>query len=435
MKKFVMVWLGQLTSVLGTNMARLALTIWAFQETGQATALALVSFFSFIPNLIFTPIAGALSDRWNRKVTMMLSDLAAAGVNLIVLLVFLAGDLEIWHLYLAAAAVGIFESFQFPAYSAAVSVMLPKEQYTRGNAMLSLVNRASNIAAPVLAGLLIALIGIGGVLIVDIMTSIFALLMLAITRIPQPPEAPGKVNSSIWRDSAFGFTYIFSRPGLLGVQLAFTALNLVTTVTLVLTAPLILARTQSHAMSLATVQSFLGAGGLVSALLLSVWGGPSRKIRSVLVSIALVGLLGISSMGLGRTLIIWSFAAFWTTFFFAFADAANQSIWQAKVPQHMQGRVFSARRFIAQITAPIAMQLAGPLADRVMEPAMMEGGTLAPIFGGLVGTGPGAGIGLIFFMAGILTTGIGVSSYAFTAIREVETSVSDHDPNIDSKSS
>lgn len=426
MRQFVAVWVGQLISIVGTNMARFALTIWAFQVTGQATALALVSFFAFIPNLLFTPIAGALADRWNRKLTMMISDLAASAVNAMVLALFMLGNLQIWHLF-AAAAAGIFESFQFPAYSAAVSVMLPKEQYTRGNAMLSLVTRASNIAAPVLAGVLIALVGIGGVLLVDICTSIVALGLLAMTRIPETAAGAESKASSIWRDAVYGFRYIASRPGLLGLQLSFAVLNLITTITLVLTAPMILARTQNDSVALGTVQSFLGVGGLVSALVLAAWGGPKRRIYAILISIALVGLLGIMPMGLGQSLAVWTMAAFWTTFFFAIADAANQSIWQSKVPPHIQGRVFSARRFLAQITAPLAMQLAGPLADRVLEPAMAEGGRLARAFGGLVGTGPGAGMGLLFVMAGVLTTGIAVAGYLVPLVRNVETGLSDHD--------
>ena len=138
-------------------MSRFALTIWAWEITGQATALALVAVFSFGPAVIMSPVAGALVDRLPRKLMIVLSDLAAGMATVVILLLYTTGNLQIWHLYVAGAFTGTFESFQFPAFSAAISTMLPKSQYGRANGMLSLTGPGTGM------GLLMALTGIAGI--------------------------------------------------------------------------------------------------------------------------------------------------------------------------------------------------------------------------------------------------------------------------------
>ena len=151
MVAFSIIWVGQFVSLIGTGMTRFALTIFAWQLTGEVTALALMGFFAFGPTVLLSPFAGAIVDRASRKLVMMLSDLAAGTMTIFILGLFLADRLEIWHLYVAGAVSGAFESFQFPAYSAAVSTMLPKAQYTRANGLMSLVENASFVISPILA--------------------------------------------------------------------------------------------------------------------------------------------------------------------------------------------------------------------------------------------------------------------------------------------
>ncbi|MCB0020136.1 MAG: MFS transporter, partial [Anaerolineales bacterium] len=152
MRGFVVLWLGQLVSLLGTAMSRFALTIWAYETTGSVTALALVGFFSFGPTVLLSPIAGALVDRWDRKKIMIATDLVAGLMSTTILLLLYTDNLALWHLYVAGAITGAFESFQFPAFSAAITMMVPKEQYARASGMQSLADAATQIAAPLLAG-------------------------------------------------------------------------------------------------------------------------------------------------------------------------------------------------------------------------------------------------------------------------------------------
>lgn len=429
MRGFTIVWIGQLISLLGTGMTRFALTIWAWQVTGEATALALVGFFTFAPTVLMSPVAGALVDRWNRKLVMMLSDLAAGVSTAVVLILHAGGVLEIWHLYLMGAFTGVFQAFQFPAYSAAVTLMISKEQYGRANGMIGLAGSASNIIAPILAGILIGTIGITGIMTFDVFTFIVAILALLLVHIPQPlPSKEGReVKTSLWRDSLYGFKYIYERPSLLGLLLVFLAVNLTLSISFTLLAPMILTRTSNNSMVLGAVQSAFGVGGVVGGLIMSAWGGPRRRINGVLIGMALQFVFGQTLMGLGRGPYVWAAAAFSTLFLLPIVNGCSQAIWQAKVPPAVQGRVFATRRLIAQISNPVGTVLAGPLADYVFGPAMMPGGILTPVFGWLVGAGTGAGMSLMFVMTGALGTIVSIGAYAFRTIRNVEDILPDHD--------
>ncbi len=424
-----MIWLGQLVSLLGSGMTTFAVSIWAWEETGQATALALAMFFGFGPQVLLSPLAGAVVDRYNRKLVMILSDLAAGVSTIVLLTLFLSERLEIWHLYAANAFAGAFGSFQFPAYSAAVSVMIPKDHYGRANGMIGLAGSASGILAPVLAGALIGWIGIGGVMTIDIITFVFAIAMLLIVFIPQPEvSAEGlQARGSLWSESLFGFKYIFSRPSLLGLQLVFFFINFTAMLGFTVMAPMVLARSGSNAFALSYTQSITAVGGVAGGLTMSFWGGPRRRVNGVLGGMILISLLGSIPTGIGRSVAWWAAGGFIVGFILPILNGSNQAIWQAKVKPDIQGRVFAVRRLIAQIAAPVSMLSAGPLADYIFEPAMAEGGAWTGTFGWLVGTGPGAGMGLMFLMVGFLGALIGLGGYAFPKIRYVEDIMPDHD--------
>jgi len=426
---FSIVWLGQLVSMSGSGMTRFALTIWVWQETGEATALAVVAIFSFAPAIFFSPIAGVIVDRVSRKRVMIASDLAAGLSTVALLVLFSTGHLEIWHLWAAGFFASAFESFQFPAYSAAITTMVEKKHYTRANAMLGTVHSASMIIAPASAGALLGFIGINGIMTIDIVTFIFAIGMLLLVIIPNPAEtAVGRASrGSLLQESAFGFRYIFSNRSLLGLLLIFLAINLTFTLAMVLLAPMILARTVDNEAILATTMMMFGVGAVVGAVIVTAWGGFKRRIHGVLLGIALASLFGQVVIGVGRSIRVWAVGAFLAMFFLPLVNGSSQAIWQAKVSPDIQGKVFATRRLIAQISAPVAMILGGRLADVVFEPAMTSGGTFAQFFQPLVGSGPGAGMGLLFVFSGIFGAVAALSGYLIPAVRQIETRLPDYD--------
>ncbi|RPI85640.1 MAG: MFS transporter [Chloroflexi bacterium] len=427
---FTLVWAGQVVSVLASTMTQFALTIWVFQETGSATALGIVNTTFLIPFLVLSPIAGVMVDRYNRKLMMMVSDLFAVLSTVGLLILHAAGVLEIWHIYVASAINGLGNTFQWPAYSAAISTMVPKEKYSQANGMMSLIESGPAVLAPLLAGALLPVIQLTGILAIDVITFFLAIAALLVVHVPQPVRTlEGQAGSgNIIKEGAYGFRYIFARRGLLGLLIFFIFLNFVIGLGWPLIAPMILLRTDGSSTSLGAVQSAGAVGAVIGGLLISLWGGFRRRMKSIFLGEALTGLFCLVLFGLSRSLPAWILAMAAGAIFPVFTNGASQAIWQAKVAPDVQGRVFSARRMIAWSMGPITPVLAGALGDYVAEPAMQSGGWLASIFGPLFGTNPGSGMALIIFIAGILYIGIDlVVFFFFPVVRDLEDHLPDHD--------
>lgn len=425
---FSLIWIGQLVSVLASSMTVFGLTIWMYQQTQSATAMGLVQVCFITPFVLMSPFAGVLVDRHDRRLMMMVSDLAAGLGTTFVLVLFSLGQLEPWHLYLAAALNGVGNAFQWPAYSAAISTMVPKAHYGRANGMMTLVETGPAVLAPLLAGALLPLIGLAGVMLIDILGLTLALGTLLLVHIPQPrrTQEGAAARGNLWQESLFGFKYILARPGLLGLQAILFFGNFFSSIAFTLLPPMILARTAQDSLSLGTVESAGAMGGLLGAIAMSAWSGFSRKVHGVLLGWMLASIAS-ACLGLGQMLPVWAAAMAITVLHTPLIHTSNQAIWQSKVPPELQGRVFSARRMIALLTTPIAPIVAGTLADLVLEPAMRTHNAFSSIFGAWVGTGPGAGMALLIVFCGIGGALAGLSGYWIPAIRNVETILPDHD--------
>jgi MFS family permease len=430
MSGFTIVWAGQLISVLASSMTQFALTIWAYQETGSATALGIINTAFIVPFLLLSPIAGVMVDRYNRKLMMMVSDLTAILSTAGILALQLFGALEIWHLYIAAIINGLGNTFQWPAYSAAISTMVPKENYSRANGMMSLVESGPAVLAPIFAGLLLPIITLTGILVIDVVTFFIAILALTLIHIPQPEKTvEGQAGSgSIFQEALYGFKYIFARRGLLGLLTFFIVLNFVIGLSGPLFSPFILERTNQSSELLGVVTSANAIGAVIGGLLIGLWGGFRKRMNSIFLGEALTGLFLLVVFGLGRSLPVWIIAVVVGGIFPIFTNGASQAIWQSKVAPDVQGRVFSARRMIAWSVGPITPILAGLLADYVTEPMMLGDTRLADTFGWMVGTTSGSGMALQLVLTGILYIAVAGFTYAFVPhIRNLEDELPDHD--------
>lgn len=427
---FSLVWVGQLISVLASGISAFAMTIWMYKQTQSATAMAFVQVAYITPFLLITPIAGVMVDRYSRKLMMMISDIMGGIALTALFLLFRSGDLQFWHVYITTAFAGIGAAFQWPAYSAAISTMIPKEQYGRANGMMGLMETGPGVVAPLLAGALIPFLGIDGLLLIDAITYGVAILALAVVFIPDPvASAEGDSARGNWlSEAAFGFRYIFQRPSLLGLQLVFFAGNLFSGISGALIAPMILARTNQNALALASVNSTASIAMVVGGVIISAWGGLKRRVHGVLLGWILDSLGAMFLFGLGRGLEVWLPVCAFGALFSPLINTSNQSIWQAKVAPDLQGRVFSARRLIAWLTNPISPIIGGTLADFVLEPAMktpqgFAASVLQPIFG----SGPGAGMAVVMSLCGLMGMLVGLAGYRFSVIRNAETILPDHD--------
>jgi MFS transporter, DHA3 family, macrolide efflux protein len=434
MPAFFIVWAGQSVSLLGTAMTSFAMSVWAFQnapENLRATVFSMLMVAYFLPLLVLSPFAGAIVDRSDRKWLMIVSDLGAGLATMIILVLYLTGNLQIWHLFITNAIEGIFQTFQWPAYSAAITLMVDKKHYSRTSALNQLAGNTSNILAPLIAGAVIGLaapFGILSILVFDVITFMAAVFALLLVFVPHPAvtEEGRSGKGSLFKEALYGFRYIWQRPGLLGLQITYLLGNFFSNLSFTLLAPMILSRTASNTLVFGGVQTAGAVGGVLGGIALSLWGGPKRKSAAVTLGWALVGMLGMLITGLGQSLPVWAVGVFLSALFVPLIDASNQAIWQVKVAPDVQGRVFSIRRMIAWLGNPLGAALAGPLADFVLEPGMQPGGELLPVFGRLVGSGPGAGMALVFIYAGLATLFIGLAATAIPAIYLVEERLPDN---------
>lgn len=427
MPAFTAIWFGQVVSLFGSSMTRFAIGVWLFQQTGLATTFATMVLFSTLPRILLTPVAGVLVDRWNRKLTMMLSDLAAGLTSIAIFVLLSLNSLEVWHIYALVAISSAFESFQWPAYSSSITLMVDKKHYSRTNAMLEMARNGSSVVAPLLAASLLVAIQIEGIIIIDVITFLVAIGTLLIIPITQPKqsETGRKASGGILKEMFYGFRFILGNRSLLALQVNFFLINLMLGFGAALRTPMILARTDNDEVLLGAVLSIGAAGSVVGSIIMSAWGGPKRKIHGVLIGL-LLGSIGLAIQGLGQEQIVWSLGGFVLFFFLPLANASLQSIWQSKTPPDVQGRVFAARRLIGQGSLPIAMLIAGPLSDDVLEPAMAQGGSLVPVFGQFVGNGPGAGMSLLVLFAGLVGITLPLlAGYAVPVVKNLEDRIPD----------
>ena len=275
LRTFLLIWSGQTVSLIGSSMTGFAFTIWVWELTGQTTALALFGFFAQMPQLLTAPFMGVIVDRWNRKLLMAVGDTLAGILTITIFLLYVGNNLQIWHLYMAVAVNGIFQQLQELAYKASISMIVPESQYSRASSMGSLAIYSSKIVAPALAGTLYYVMGLRGILMVDIATFAIAIGTLLLAHIPQPTltEKPAFSFTNIQREIGFGFRYIATRPSLLALLVLTSLFWLVHDLSAALHSPMILARTGNDARILGMVVSVAGLGGIVGALAVSAWGG------------------------------------------------------------------------------------------------------------------------------------------------------------------
>lgn len=400
MTTFLLVAIGQIVSVTGSALTGFALGAWVYQGTRSTTLFSLILLFTVLPSLLFAPLAGALVDRWDRRRVMIVADSGAALCTALLIFLIRNGWLEIWHIYLIMGFNSLFRALQVPAYTASVSLLVPKDQLGRANGVMQLETTLSYLLSPILAGWLLDRVGIVGVMWIDLATFLFAVSIVLAAHIPRPqvPKKDPASRPSLWKDMAIGWQFISSRGGFLSLMVLFGLGNYANLMTDTLMAPMLLEL--SSPTVLGSVISTGGLGMLVGTLLMSAWGGPKKRITAVLVFKTLAGL-AIMGIGLFRSIPLIALATFFYYLPFPLVNGSDQAIWQRKVPPELQGRVFSIRRMLARSMIPLAYLTAGPLSDQVFRPLLRANGALASSVGQCFGVGPGRGMGLLIFLMGL----------------------------------
>jgi len=372
------------------------------------------------------------ADRWNRRTAMIISDLGAGLAVLTAGVLFVTGHLRPWMTIPIVLWMSTFHTLMWPAFTASVTLLVPKKHYGRANGFVQLGEALPQIAGPALAGALYVAIHIGNMALIDFATYLFSvLLLLLFVRIPRPPATTEgqAAKGSIWKEMRFGWDYIATRKGLLALLLFFLAANLLSGVMEPLIVPLIL--DNWDASTLGYISTLMGVGMLVGTLAMSAWGGGKRKVYTLL-GASIMSSIFVSIVGLRVSLPLIAVCGIGIMFFGPFTNACSQAIWQAKVAPDIQGRVFAVRRTIAWSAGLISPLLAAPMADYIFKPSMEVGGALAPILGPIFGIGANRGVGVMISMVGILTLIVSITALLIPAIRRVELDLPDHELAADS---
>jgi MFS family permease len=426
LRSFLLMWSGQVVSLVGSGLTAFAVGVWTYQTTGDVTLFSLIAASAALPAVLLSPIAGVLVDRFDRRWMLVASDAGAALASLGLLLLFAGGRLELWHIYLLVGLGAAFNTLQFPAFGAAVTLLVPKRHFGRASGMMQFGFSGAQVLAPLLAGALLVRTSVPAVIGIDLATFAVAVVLLLFVRIPRPPRRDEE-RRGMWSQALFGWRYLRERRGLLGLLLYFSFLNLVIPMAMVLTTPLVLSF--ATAADLGLVLSLGSAGMVAGSVAMTAWGGPRSRMLGVL-GFAPLASLGMLLAGARPAVATVAAGLFLTFLVLPVINGSSQALWQAKVAPEVQGRVFATRRMVAQVTAPLAYFLAGPLAERVFVPLLEPGGDLAATWiGRLVGVGPGRGIGLLLIAIAALFAAVTLAAAAWPRLRGLEQTVPDAVPD------
>lgn len=427
MRTFFLVWLGQIVSLWGSKLTEFALGVWVYQQTGSITQFSFTLLFIYLPNVLISPFAGVLVDRWNRRWAMIMSDCIAAITTLSIVFLLTFGHLQVWHIYLAVAVMSIFEAFKLPAYTAAIAQIVPQQNQSRANGMVQVSKAVAKIIAPLLAGILIKLIELKGVLLIDCTTYLVAIVALFRVRFPSLKLAKmQKLKlAQLWYEINSAADYVTKRPGLFYLLIFIATTNFTMGVLEVVFWPFVL--NMSSSAALGQVLSVGGCGMLLGSLWISTWGGSKSRIYSILALVPLQGLFIILT-GLQASVIFSAIAIFGYLFAQPIIVSCNQSIWQSKVPIKFQGRVFSLQQMLERSLAICAYVMTGPLIDYALEPLLANKG-FSKLIGNsiqhLSGSKTGQEIALLMILVGLINLSSSIVAYLEPRLRYIEKELPD----------
>jgi len=404
LKDFLVLWGSQAVSTLGTAMTNFALIIWVYEQKGTASSITLLTICSFLPSILFCFIAGTIADRWDKKRIMLIADFIAALGTMIVLLLYTASVLQIWHLYIINFLLSFMNAFQNPAAYVATSLLVPKEQYVRVSGLQAFSGSAITILAPAFGSVLLAFGGLKTVLLLDLASFAVAFLtLLFFIKIPSVKYDSKEAQETFLKSCMAGINFLREHSALLRIILFFAFVNFIAKMGGYGMMPaFILSRTGGNQVALGMVEAAVGIGTLVGSIFVTLMKPVKSRVKVIFVACGISFLLGDVGQSISRSLSLWIAAAFASNVPMAFLNANLTAVMRTNVPIEMQGRVFSARDTIQYSTIPLGLFLGGVLADYVFEPFMATISPLQGMLSLLVGTGKGAGIALMFFIVGMI---------------------------------
>lgn len=396
-RTFLILWLSQSFSGLGSSMTGFALVIWAYNYQGSALDSALLMVCSYAPYVIFSIFTGALSDRWNKKKTMLICDSIAALTTLIVLVLLQSGSLRIWHLYIINAVNGLMNTVQQPASEVATTRVLPRKYYQRVGGLRYFSGALTSILTPIIATAVLGLFGMNVIIFFDLITFAVAFLILLIfIRIPEQEEAEEE-KETFGITVKSGLVFLKKNRGIFGLILFLAAINFVASVYDAAFPAMMLSRKGGSEKVMGLVNAVVGVSTLVGSVLASLMKTPKSRVRVIcnclLFSMSTENFL----LAFGRTPIVWCIGGFLGWITIPLMNTNLDAIMRLHIPENMQGRVYAVRNSLQFFTIPVGYFLGGFLVDKVFEP-LMGVQNVDSLLVKLFGSGKGSGAAFLFFV-------------------------------------
>lgn len=399
-KRYVILWLSQSMSQLGSSMTAFALVLWTYEQTHSALSVSIMSFCNYLPYVLLSIAAGSFIDAHSKKAIMLVSDSAAAATSLVLLFLQQGQSLSTWHIYLINAVIGITTAFQQPASQIAAARLVPREKLSNVSGMNSFSNNLVLVFSPMLASVLFAAGGLSLILLIDLLSFAAAFCVLLFF-IHIPEQVPAETAGSPLAGFKTGLHFVLEKRGLLYIMLTLALLNFFSRLTYEnILSPMILARGNGDSMVLGTVNAFMGIGGIAGGLFVTFKKASKKNADMIYRAAALSFLCGDLLMAVGNNVYWWSLAAFAASFPIPFIMAGQNMILYRTVPENIQGRVFAVRNALQYSTIPIGILSGGLLADYVFEPFIASDTAPAVFLGKIVGNGAGSGMAAMFLCTG-----------------------------------
>jgi MFS transporter, DHA3 family, macrolide efflux protein len=397
-RRFFTIWTGQAFSLFGSALVQFALIWWLTQRSGSATVLAIATLVGMLPQIVIGPFAGALVDRWNRRVIMILADGLIAAATLVLVYLFASDRVQIWHVYAILAVRSVGTAFHFPAMSASTPLMVPEEQLTRVNGLNQTLQGINGLIAPPVGALLIGILPTQNILLIDVATAFLAILPLLLFSVPQPirDETDKESKPNLFQDIREAFTYIRSWPGLVAIIFMALFLNFLLVPTGALLPILVTKHFNKGALELGLINSAEGIGIIAGGILLSLWGGFKKKIVTSMIGVIILGLSVLLVGSAPATVFPLAVAGiFLTGAAIPITNGPIGALFQSMIRNDMQGRVMSLVNSGATAISPLGLLIAGPLSDAL-------------------------GIRVWFWAGGLICMLIGLAGFLVPAIMDME---------------
>jgi DHA3 family macrolide efflux protein-like MFS transporter len=403
LKNFYILQLGQFISQFGNKMTSFGLIMWAYERSGSVISVSALTVCTLLPSILLSFFAGSFIDGWNKKKIMLIANVIATIFSLITLILLFCNQLNISYLYLINFTLGVVDAFQEPASNVVISLIVPKEYYTKISGLRSFTTAFSTTFVPIVSTALYALLGLKVIVIFDLFSFVFAFISLLIfVHVPNDIIKKKDKKESFFANCKQGIEYIVDRKGIFHLIIFMAFVNFIASIYNCNFAPMILSRNGNNKLELGMVSSMIGIAGIVGSILVTLMKQPKKRVPVIINTMMFSFLFCNGMLGIGRKYYVWMIAVFAGNCLVPFLTANVEYIMRTEIPIEMQGRVFSARNTLQYFSIPVGYIVGGVLTDKLLEPFMNKSSTLQQFFSYIVGNGKGAGNGLIYIIIALL---------------------------------